>query len=179
MRQTKYVPSGGTAYTESKDMKKLGEYAKKGWILESFVPFGYKLRKGESKNIEYSLDYRKIADDDYFAYFEAAGWTHVCSMGNQIHVFKAPAGTKPIYSDKITQIEKYETEKKRMGKVAFPTLILTSLLLLLGILSSYGWIPVMIGTAGTLLGIVSLIVLVFTGLPYIGFKFKLNRLRKD
>lgn len=178
MRKTKYVPSGGTAFTENKDMKKLGKYAKKGWLLESFAPFGYKLRKGECKDIEYSLDYRKEADEDYFSYFEAAGWSRVCSLGNQIHIFSAPKGTEPIYSDKVTAIEKYETEKKRMGKVALPTLIVTLVLFLLGMLSNNGWLPEMIGNAGGILGIVSLIVLVFTGFPYIGFSFKLSKMRR-
>jgi len=147
MRNTKYVSSGGVAFSESKDMKKLSKYAKNGWLLESFAPFGYKLRKGESKNIEYSLDYREEADDDYFAYFEEAGWSHVCSLGNQIHMFNAPSGTTPIYTDKLTTVEKYATEKKRMKKVALPTLIVTLMLFFLGMLSNYGWIPKIVGGA--------------------------------
>lgn len=177
MKQTKYVSSGGTAFSENKDMRKLSNYAKKGWILESFAPFGYKLRKGECKNIAYSLDYRKQADDDYFAYFEATGWSHVCSLGNQVHVFSAPAGTDPIYSDKLTTIEKYETEKKKVGKVALPTMIITILLFFLGTVTS-DWIPEFIRNVSIILGFVSLIVLVFTGLPYIGFHFKTSKLRK-
>ena len=137
MKQTKYVWSGGTAFSESKDMEKLAKYAKKGWILNGFAPFGYQLRKGEPQNIQYSLDYRTDADDDYFAYFETAGWSHVCSEGNDIHVFKAPEGTDPIYTDQVTIIEKYETEKNRMKKVAFPTMVVTLALFLLGMLSHF------------------------------------------
>src|SRR5699024_1009621 len=82
MKQKKYVSSGGLAFSEEKDMKKLSKYAKKGWILEGFAPFGYRLQKGEPATIQYSLDYQMDADEDYFAYFEAAGWSHVCSSGN-------------------------------------------------------------------------------------------------
>lgn len=45
MKNTKYVTSGGLAFTEKGDMQKLSKYAKRGWLLESFAPLGYKLRK--------------------------------------------------------------------------------------------------------------------------------------
>jgi hypothetical protein len=179
MKKIKYVPSGGLAFFEEKDMKKLSEYAKEGWILESFAVFGYKLRKGERRSIEYSLDYQKEADVEYFTYFEEAGWSHVCSAGNEIHLFSAPRGTKPIYSDKPTTIEKYEREKKQMGKAAFPFFISTVVFMFLSILSKYGWLSENTGNFFELLGLVSLIILIFPGLPYISYQFKLNKLRKE
>ncbi|MEH6888609.1 DUF2812 domain-containing protein [Bacillus sp. JJ864] len=178
MKKTKYISSGGVAFGEEKEMKKLGEYAKKGWILEGFAPLGYKLRKDEPKNIQYSLDYQNGADEEYFMYFEEAGWSHVCSSANAIHIFCAPVGTKPIYSDKTTIIEKYEREKKLMGKVALPLLITTVILCLLSILSSYNWIPEIVGNIASFLGFVSLVILVFPGMPYIAYCFKVNKLRK-
>ena len=33
--------------------------------------------------------------------------THVVSLGNQTQIFSAPVGTKPIYSDRESEIEKY------------------------------------------------------------------------
>ena len=179
MKKTKYVPSGGLAFYEEKDMKKLSEYARKGWILEGFAGLGYKLRKGECMNIEYSLDYQKEADDEYFFIFEEAGWSHVCSVGYEIHIFSAPKGTKPIYTDKPTTIEKYEREKKQMGKAAFPFFISTVVFLLLSILSNYGWVPDLVGNVGGVLGFVSLIILIFPGLPYISYQYKLIKLRKS
>ncbi|WP_029270971.1 DUF2812 domain-containing protein [Virgibacillus alimentarius] len=178
MKQTKYVSSGGLAFSEEKDMKKLSKYAKKGWILEGFAPFGYRLQKGEPATIQYSLDYQMDADEDYFAYFEAAGWSHVCSSGNSIHLFYAPVGTAPIYSDKETMIEKYETEKKKMGKAAFIMLIITFTFMFLGALGSYGWVPALIRNGSLILGYLSLIALIFTGMPYFGYRNKLNKLLK-
>lgn len=179
MKKVKYVPSGGLAFFEEKEMKKLSKYAKKGWILESFAGLGYKLRKGEHQIIEYSLDYQKEVDDEYFAYFEEAGWSHVCSAGDEIHIFRAPTGTKPIYSDKPTTIEKYEREKRRMGKVAFPFFIFTIIFMFLSVLSNYGWLSENIGNLFELLGIVSLIILIFPGIPYISYRYKLNKLQKE
>lgn len=87
MRKTKYVASGGLAFTEKMDMKKLSAYASKGWILNGFALLGFSLKKGEPQNIVYSLDYQKDADKEYFAIFEEAGWKHVCSAENEFHVF--------------------------------------------------------------------------------------------
>ncbi|GAA0593838.1 hypothetical protein GCM10009001_07540 [Virgibacillus siamensis] len=36
MGEKKFVLSGGLAFTERWDMKRLRKYAKKGWLLESF-----------------------------------------------------------------------------------------------------------------------------------------------
>ncbi|MTI81452.1 MAG: DUF2812 domain-containing protein [Firmicutes bacterium] len=178
MTQTKFIPSGGLAFVEEKDLRKISKYAKEGWILESFAMLGYRLKKGEPRNIEYEIDYQTGVDEDYFAYFEEAGWSHVCSAGDEIHVFSAPVGTKPIYSDKETIIEKYEREKRQMGKYALPFLLSYVLYFLLYALSKSTWVPEMVGMVSVFLGIVTMIGLVFTGLPYIAYSFKLNKLRK-
>ncbi|MGG3891484.1 DUF2812 domain-containing protein [Metabacillus fastidiosus] len=175
MKQTKYIPSGGLAFYEQKEMKKLSELAKKGWVLESFAFLGYKLRKIESQDIEYSVDYQKNPDDDYFTYFEAAGWSHICSTGDGIHIFSAPSGTKPIYSDQETTIDKYEREKKTFEKYTFCFFISTVLLFLLINVSGYGWL----GTVLKSICILSSICLVFTGMPYTAFAFKVNNLKRS
>lgn len=176
MSATKYIYSEGLALNEQEDMDKLSEYAKKGWVLEQIQCLGYKLKKEKPRNITYTLDYRKEADEEYFAFFEAAGWSHVCSA-NTMHVFCASEGTNPIYTDSVTVIEKYEIQRKMMGKLAFPTLIVTLMLLLLTILSGYGVFPKFVGGVSALLGYGSVIVLIFTGLPYISYSFKLTKLR--
>ncbi len=35
--KSKYVMIGGLAFSEEKDMKKLGNYASEGWLLDSIV----------------------------------------------------------------------------------------------------------------------------------------------
>lgn len=179
MREKKFVFNNGLAFSEEKEMKKLAQYAKEGWILESFTGLGYKLRKGEPRNNVYSLDYQKVGDGEYFSYFEEAGWTHVCSVENNIHIFCAPVGTKPIYTDKETTIEKYEREKEIMGKGALLSLITTIVFMFFGVISSVGWLSEWVGAVTVILGILSLIILIFTGLPYIAYQLKLHKLRKS
>jgi hypothetical protein len=179
MEKTKYIYSGGFAFNEQEDMDKLRAYAKEGWLLERQQFMGYQLKKGEPKNIKFSLDYQKEADDDYFAYFEAAGWTLVCSTANEIHIFSAPEGTTPIHTDKIPLIEKYKTEKKRMGKIALPSLFVTLMLFFLTVLGGIGWVPETIGNISTMLWYVSLIVPVFTVISFFGYSSKVRKLRKN
>lgn len=131
-KDTKYISSGGLAFTEHKDMKKLSRWAAKGWHLESFALFGYRLRKGEPKQAAYCVDYNHVKADDMEEYeelFEAGGWTRVCSSGN-IHVFTAPEGKKPIYTDKETNYEKYRINAKTIA----PLLVVPLITILLFIL---------------------------------------------
>lgn len=110
MSKTRYVLSGGLAFTEEKDMRKLSQWAEKGWLLESFAFLGYTLRKAEPQSLQYSMDIQDLnkADrEDYYDMFRAGGWEPVCSSGDTIHIFKAKPGTKPIHSDNDTLYEKY------------------------------------------------------------------------
>jgi len=109
-KQTKYIFSGGLAFTEKRDMARLSREAADGWLLESFAFLGYRLRKGEPQQIDYCIDYTKVSERDMPGYeemFEAGGWHRVCSSTDCIHIFAAPKGTVPIYTDNDTYSEKY------------------------------------------------------------------------
>src|SRR5699024_10695817 len=119
MTQTKYITSGGLAFSEEKDMKKLRRFSLKGWHVSDFKLMGYTLEKGESSDYIYSIDYRWLKgeeDEEYFDLFSTTGWTHVTSEGN-IHLFRARPGTKPIYTDRDTTVEKYENSSGLMKKL--------------------------------------------------------------
>lgn len=178
MKNTKYISSGGLAFSEKKDMKRLSKYASKGWLLESFAPFGYKLRKGEPQNLVYSVDFQMNADEEYYLLFEDAGWTYVCSAGDGFHIFRATPGTAPIYTDTGTLIDKYEREKKTVGKLALPLLIALIVFVLFRVTSVVGWLPDIVGDISFFLAIATLLLLVFPGMPYIAYLFKLNKLRE-
>ncbi|KGE17177.1 DUF2812 domain-containing protein [Paenibacillus wynnii] len=108
-KETRYIGSWGLAFAEEKEMKKLSNWASKGWLFESFGFLGFKLRKGEAQNLVYSIDYNTLQANelqDYYDTFRAAGWEAVCSLSN-IHVFSAKPGTVPIYTDRATSYDKY------------------------------------------------------------------------
>ncbi|WDW07213.1 DUF2812 domain-containing protein [Priestia aryabhattai] len=176
MKKTKYILSGGTAFAEKEDLQKLSDYAKKGWLLDRMVFFGYELKKGEPQDLIYSLDFQKHADDEYFMLFEEAGWQHVCTTGHATHTFSASPGTKPIYSDIETIIDKYKREKHFVGKAALSILVAMVFLLLFDVMSLYGWLPEAVGTISEILLAISTVILVFPGLPYLAYQRKLKKL---
>lgn len=174
----KYVMNMGLAFSEESDMKKLKNYAKKGWILEG-ISGGllYKLRKDTPRDIEYSLDYQWKADEEYFSLFSEAGWSRVVSAGNEIHIFSAPEGTKPIYSDKESVIDKYARMKKQMGQGAMYSLAA----LIVFALSSAGAAVYVkpIFLILSFLSMASIVSFVFTCMPYLAYSHRLRKLRNS
>lgn len=133
-KQTKYKPSMGLAFNEENEMRMLSKMAKEGWIFHSFSKLGYNFTKGKPQELIYSMDtyeLKKGENEQYINLFEDAGWTHICSIENLFHFFSAVPGTKPIYTDKTTMIEKYEQGKKSVHKTAkiFGIIFLISFLL--------------------------------------------------
>ncbi|AWE07657.1 DUF2812 domain-containing protein [Lysinibacillus sp. 2017] len=123
MNEKKFVISDGIAFSEKRDLKVLKRFAAKGWIVKRYKGFGYELEKREPEFIDYSIDIRNLAEEDkdeYFAMFEFAGWEHVCSSYDT-HLFKAPVGTTPIYSDNTSKAEKL----MRLQKSILPATWLT------------------------------------------------------
>ena len=132
-KKKKYMPSLGLAFSEGYEMRKLSEMAEKGWSLESFAFLGYRFRKTEPKKVIYSVDYRveKGADlEEYYDIYQAGGWKHVCSSGN-IHIFSSEPGTLPLYTDRVTLQEKYDSifRTTRMLTVFFMLLSIVTFIL--------------------------------------------------
>ena len=135
-KNTRYITSNGLAFSEEKEMRKLARLAAEGWLLESFAFLGYRLRRGEPQELVYSLDMQRVDPGDWQEYrevFEAGGWRHVCSAGEEMHVFAAPPGTPPIFSDRSTRREKYE----RMSRITGWSAMISLPVLLAGL--AVGW----------------------------------------
>ncbi|MCM3721835.1 DUF2812 domain-containing protein [Solibacillus isronensis] len=123
MTKTKYMMSGGLAFSEQKDLEKMHKLSLEGWHVRSFSFLGYTLEKGEYADYVYSIDYRTLenTDEEYFELFKDAGWSLVDSAGD-IHLFRASPNTKPIYTDRDTTIEKYKNQVKPLN-LAMVTLV--------------------------------------------------------
>jgi len=94
---------------------------------------GYSLEKGEPKDVIYTIDYhllKEVDKEEYYDMFKLAGWEHVCTEYD-MHIFKVPLGTKPIYSDIDTKKEKYIRLSKLWRNVCILllTLFIVSLLI--------------------------------------------------
>ncbi|MYL44292.1 DUF2812 domain-containing protein [Virgibacillus halodenitrificans] len=157
MKQTKYITSGGLAFSEYKDMEKLRRYSLKGWHVSDFKFMGYTLKRGESSDYIYSIDYRWLKEgeeEEYFSFFSTSGWSYVASEGN-IHLFRAKPGAKPIYTDRDTTVEKYGNSIGFMGKLAIPLFLLTALVWV-GAMMSPDIIKSILIVAAVILGVITI-----------------------
>lgn len=164
-KKYKRIINMGLAFDEDRAMVKLSKMAKKGWILSKMSLFNYKLVEGEPKELIYSMDFKKIDDNDkeYFELFEKSGWNHMCSY-DAFHFFSAAPGTVPIYTDKENYLSKYSETKK----IYLNTLVASSVVLLIVILTEViigskinkkiMWIIDMIGLISGVLFVPSLMV---------------------
>lgn len=127
MLDKRYMISDGLAFFEERDMKKLSKKAAKGWHLKRFRFAGYELEKGDSEEVIYNIDYRKLRateEEEYFELFAYGGWTHVCSS-TDMHIFKAAPGTTSIYSDAESSLDKLNRLAKPVNLVASVALAIT------------------------------------------------------
>ncbi len=156
MRQTKYIMSGGLAFSEDKDMDKLRRFSLKGWHVNDFKLMGYTLVKGDCSDYIYSVDYRSLKEDEeeYFNLFSSSGWSHIASEGD-IHLFRAHPGTKPIYTDRETRSEKYRNSSNSMMKLAIPLAFITAFTWV-GAIISAGILESLLIVAATFLSIIAL-----------------------
>jgi hypothetical protein len=175
--KNKYVMSGGLAFSEEEDMEKFKKYASEGWIIDGLaLGFFYKFKKAEPQDLVYCLDYQSDADEEYFSLFEEAGWKKACSAGN-MHIFSAKPGTKPIYTDYNTETDKYESMRTRTKRGSIYSSIVGILLIILMIfsviISKYLFWPLFV------LVIIDLFVFVFNFMPYVAYKYRVNKIESD
>lgn len=175
--KNKYVMIGGFAFSEDSDMKKLRDYAKKGWILEGITGLFYKLRKDKPQDIEYSLDYQDEATKEYFDLFTEAGWRHVVSSGNEVHIFSASVGTKPIYTERASEMEKYLSARNQMKRGSIYSLIALIILAVLSFVSAIFIKPIFIPVF--LLLALSIFPFTFTFMPYLAYGSRIKKIRKN
>lgn len=176
--KSKYVMINGLAFSEESDMEKLKNYASQGWILEKIVGgFFYKLRKDKPQNIVYSLDYQTEADEEYFTIFKEAGWKLVLSLGNQMHIFSAQAGTKPIYSDCESEIDKYTRMRNQTRRVTIYSLVIAIVLIVLLVVSAIAIRPIFLIIL-TLL-VIDIFIFVFNYMPYLAYNSRIKQIKRD
>lgn len=174
MIKKKFVASGGIAFSEKQDLKVLKKFAAKGWIVKRHKGLGYELEKGGPELVDYGIDIRNLADgdkDEYFAMFEFAGWEHV-SSSYDTHLFKAPVGTTPIYSDNTSKAEKLLRLRKSIMPVMWLTVCLTVMSYLAMVFFSGT-----IGQVSKVLFIILIVLMIPCVMMYIALTYRRMRLQ--
>lgn len=173
----KYVMIRGLAFSEEDDMEKLKNYASQGWILEDIVwGFFYKLRKDKPQNIVYNLDYQTETNEEYFTMFKEAGWKLVVSIENYMHIFSAQVGTKPIYSDCESEIDKYTSIRNTTRKGILYSLIIAIALMGLLVVSLMVIKSIFLIILGLL--IIDIFIFVFNFMPYLAYNSRIKQIKK-
>ncbi|AYE33825.1 DUF2812 domain-containing protein [Clostridium septicum] len=173
----KYVMIRGLAFSEEDDMEKLKNYASQGWILEDIVVgIFYKLRKDKPQNIVYNLDYQTETNEEYFTMFKEAGWKLVVSIENYMHIFSAQVGTKPIYSDCESEIDKYTSIRNTTRKGTLYSLIIAIALMGLLVVSLMVIKPIFLIILGLL--IIDIFIFVFNFMPYLAYNSRIKQIKK-
>ena len=176
--KNKYVMVSGLAFSEEDDMEKLKNYAKQGWILEGITGgVFYKLKKDKPQEIVYSVDYQMGADEEYFAMFKEAGWKLVTNIGDQIYIFMAQAGAKPIYSDSESEVDKYINMRNQTRKGSFYSFLVAIALIGLLIISIIAIRPIFFIVFGALT--IDICVFIFNFIPYLAYNSRIKQMQKD
>jgi hypothetical protein len=164
--------NGGLAFSEKRDIKTLEKWASKGWLFKDFAfgGFCYKLVQGPSQELTYTMDIQSNPDADYFEIFDVAGWRHITSIGNRIHVFCAPKGTPPIYSNNEIEEGKYKDFISSLGKWSKYSLMALVICLVALNMSKLYFELLFYPLAS--LTLISLTAFIFSFLPYVSYKFK-------
>lgn len=114
-KDVKYMRNDSWDIFGKQMLRKLSEYAKKGWLLDEMELFRFKLVRSAPEDRIYDIDFQPAVTDrdEYLALFKDAGWTLACEYGC-FNVFYAAPGTLEIYTDK-TYLR--EVKKKRLVKL--------------------------------------------------------------
>lgn len=123
-KDIKKMLNEGFAISEHKMLRRLENFAKEGWILESMTALNFILRKGPVQDIQYSMDYQIEVTDfqEYTKVFESSGWQYVCHYGG-FYIFKADKTAMPIHTDsKLLDDIRNNQKKKSVALLLFSVL---------------------------------------------------------
>jgi hypothetical protein len=111
----KYKICNGLAIMPKKDMKRLKNMSKKGWHLKRMKGIFYVFESGEAKDYDYALNSEIVVEKDLTSFYEASGWRAII-LNNGYQIFRAPEGTKPIFTDVESKLEVLQKNKVTFRK---------------------------------------------------------------
>ena len=88
----------GLSCCVDEDLQRLSQWAAEGWQVVAVRRMAVVLERTSPARVEFALDYQHYPDDEYFELCRIAGWVHVVSLSQSIHLFSAPSGTRSMFS---------------------------------------------------------------------------------
>lgn len=177
---TRREMSSGLAFAEEHDLQRLSMWAAEGWRLAKIEHMWMVLEQAPPEQAIFAIDYQEAPDPEYFEMCSAAGWHHVTSVEQQIHLFKAAPGTAAIFSP-ADSTTKYQRAARMFAKPALWSSagLIVSLLLLFGVIQ-----PWLLTQSDSVLGfiiyaITAMVIIVlatisiFTVWPWVAYRLRL------
>lgn len=172
--------SSGLAFAEEYDLQRLTQWAAEGWRVVQIKGMYMILEQASPEQAIFAIDYQDAPDSDYFEMCAAAGWQHVMSVEQQIHLFKSTPGTAAIFSP-ADATTKYQRAARMFAKPALWSSIgvAVSLALLFGVVVP--WVEMQESILARAVEIVALIIVcvlatisIFTVLPWLSYRMRLT-----
>lgn len=126
MPKRKKINMTSLAISEEKDLNRLSDQAKKGWLLQDIkIPYlSYELIESEGIDQDYLVDFNEDVTEQYLSTYKKKGWNYVCSNG-ALHYFYAHINNVPFYTNIENKIKLYQ-EKANHFFLTFLVFALTS-----------------------------------------------------
>jgi len=169
----------GLAFAEEHDMQRLARWAAEGWRLVQIRGLFMVLEQASPEQRVFAVDYQETPDPEYFEVCAAAGWTHVLSVEQHIHLFCAAPGTPSIFSDNDALV-KYERAARMCARPALWSSVVLVLSICVVILIGQPWLAASVDRAvlttidwvGVLLVTLAGTMWVFTALPWSAYRLR-------
>ena len=169
----------GLAFAEERDLQRLARWTAEGWKLVQIRGLYMVLEQAPPEQRVFAIDYQATPDPEYFEVCVAAGWIHVLSVEQHIHLFRAAPSTPSIFSANDA-IVKYERAARMFAKPALWSSVVLVLSICVVLLSGHPWLAATVDRAVlTTIDWVSVLLVtlagtlwVFTALPWSAYRLR-------
>lgn len=136
----------GLAFAEEHDLQRLARWAAEGWRLVQIRGLYMVLEQAPLEQCVFAIDYQTTPEPEYFEVCATAGWTHVLSIEQHIHLFRAVPGTPSIFSANDATV-KYERAARMFAKPAWWSSVVLALSICIVLLSGQSWLATFVDRA--------------------------------
>ncbi|MFS0749755.1 DUF2812 domain-containing protein [Oceanobacillus sp. 1P07AA] len=176
LKNSKLIWSNPFVFAEERNVEKLENLAKEGWLVKKIWLGGlvYILEEVEPKSIRYYFDSHPNPTERYYQVFYKDGWKLVDTT-NSLHLFFAPAGVVQLERNPRELQIRFRNESFYFRKYSVSIFIALFLVFL-------GWVFIEWNIVRNLLmGVLCILIIGFsvTFTPYAIYKWRIQKLRNS
>jgi len=111
----KFILGSGIAISPEKDMALFKKMSEQGWHLNGTLLWWYRFHQGEPTDYDYASNMELKVTKEMLSIYKDSGWMPIIAVDG-FQIFRAKAGTTPIFSDRDSEIEALEETRHNMFK---------------------------------------------------------------